>query len=481
MMLLVNFLILCFTLFSFAVSLPHILFICIDDLGYTDLGYHGAEFNTTNLDSLALSGIDLTNYYVQLACTPTRTSFVTGKYPWRIGMQNPATMWPGVTAHIPFDTPTIAEQMKIAGYNTQYIGKWHVGYGAMNMTPTGRGWDDYYGFYLGAEDYYYHNVSGGFDLVYNNIPQQQSNGTYTSDLFFGYFNNYLLKHYDNNFNQKPLFMYLALQTIHAPIQKPPLINMNHMNMSDLYNKNCGHINDQYRMWYCQKLQYVDVYIGDIINLYKKLNMWNDTLLIVTTDNGAMPNWNATGIWNVSDGRSVGQNYPLRAGKMTLFQGGVLGLAFVSGPLIPQTLIGTKNNNLFDAIDWFPSILSFIGYNDLIPNNLDGRNIMKSLLNNETFNRSSIILFENFDIEEDISDGSLIEGAIINNEWKYIHGGQPYNCYYPHPPNTIICLHNESVSDKYLFNIKHDPFEANNLVEKYPEIVTFMIDLMVEDA
>ena len=57
---------------------PHILFIVIDDLGYTDLGYHNAEFNTTNLDSLALSGIDLTSYYVGPVCTPTRSAIMTG-------------------------------------------------------------------------------------------------------------------------------------------------------------------------------------------------------------------------------------------------------------------------------------------------------------------------------------------------------------------------------------------------------------------
>eukprot|EP01084_Bolivina_argentea_P116814 207482_1 len=144
-------------------------------------------------------------------------------------------------------------------------------------------------------------------------------------------------------------------------------------------------------------------------------------------------------------------------------------------------MGTKNDNLFGAIDWFPSILSFIGYDNLIPNNLDGKNIMNSLFNNTNFDRTQIILFENFAGDQEISTDSLIEGGMINGDWKYMHGNQPYNCYYPHPPQPFICLNNESVTDKYLFNLKNDPFEANNLVEKYPEIVDRMIYLMVEDA
>ena len=133
-----------FLQFIFAAQ-PHILFLVVDDLGYTDLGYHGAEFNTTNMDKLAKSGIDLTSYYVQSVCTPTRASLLTGLYPWRIGLQNAGTLIPGCKGHIPFNIPTIAELLKLSGYNTQMIGKWHVGYASYNMTPTGRGFNDFLG------------------------------------------------------------------------------------------------------------------------------------------------------------------------------------------------------------------------------------------------------------------------------------------------------------------------------------------------
>eukprot|EP01084_Bolivina_argentea_P217926 369925_1 len=173
-----------------AASSPHVLFVLVDDLGYTDIGYKGAEYKTANIDQLANTGIDLTNYYVEMDCTPTRASIMTGRQSWRVGLQNPSTLPMGCKGHIPFNTPTIAELMKTAGWNTQMIGKWHLGYAASNMTPTGRGFNDYYGYYNGAEDYYFHDTGGnsnnpqaasGYDLVYNNIPQKQNNGTYNAD------------------------------------------------------------------------------------------------------------------------------------------------------------------------------------------------------------------------------------------------------------------------------------------------------------
>eukprot|EP01084_Bolivina_argentea_P055375 101537_1 len=311
----------------------------------------------------------------------------------------------------------MAELMKSANYETIMIGKWHLGNAAYNMTPNGRGFNDYFGYYNGAEDYYTHYVAGGYDLVYNGKPQQQLNGTYNADSFFAHYFNYLSTNYNksnsNNYNSKPLFTYLALQTIHAPIEKPPVININNKNMNEIYDKECSHISDTERMWYCQKIQYVDVYIGDLIELYKQLGLWDNTFLILTTDNGGMPRWNATGpLFNSSIASSVGSNYPLRGGKVTLFQGGMLGVAFISGPLIPQYLRGSKNNGLFHVMDWLPSILTYIGYNNLIPNNLDGKNIFDSLLNNSTFSRTQLIGYENFDIEQDITVDALMEANII---------------------------------------------------------------------
>eukprot|EP01084_Bolivina_argentea_P215147 365236_1 len=344
------------------------------------------------------------------------------------------------------------------------------------MTPTGRGFNDYYGYYNGAEDYYFHDTGGnsnnpqaasGYDLVYNNIPQKQNNGTYNADLFFGYFNKFLHENYNkssNNYNSKPLFMYLALQTIHAPIESPPTININNFDMKPLYEKECSKINETRRMTYCQKIQYIDVYLGDLIDTFKQLQLWDDTLFILSTDNGGMPDWHPTPAFNFSNARSVGQNYPLRGGKVTGFQGGMLGVSFVNGGknIISEQLRGTINTGLFGSVDWLPSVLSYIGESKLLPNNLDGQNIMNTLFNNSIPPRTQYIGYMNFDAAQDIVVDSLLEAGMILGDWKLIYGGQLYDCYYPHPPDKPICLTNQTMTDKYLFNITGDPFEVNNL-------------------
>merc|ERR1719410_2925103 len=154
-----------------AASSPNILFIVVDDLGWTDISHHNAEYKTPHLDALYSSGIELTNYYIHPDCSPTRSAIMTGKYAWKTGLQNLGTVPPGSTQHIPFDTPTMAELMKSAGYDTHGLGKWHLGYAAWNMTPIERGFDSYFGFFQGEQFYYNHtfqsraeNIYGGFDF-----------------------------------------------------------------------------------------------------------------------------------------------------------------------------------------------------------------------------------------------------------------------------------------------------------------------------
>jgi len=256
-----------------------------------------------------------------------------------------------------------------------------------------------------------------------------------------------------------------------------------MDMSGLYEKGCSHIEDKCRMTYCQKIQYIDVYLGELVQSFKDLGLWDDTLLILSTDNGAMPNWNATGVFAGPLKESCGQNYPFRGGKVTGFEGGIKGVSFVNGGdnVMPSQMRGTVNNGLFSAVDWLPSLLSFVGESKLVPDNLDGLNIFDSVINGNAFSREQLMLYYNFDAVQEIVVDSIVDSGMIKGDWKYIHGNQPYNCYYPHPPQKIECLHNETVTDKYLFNISADPYESENLIEQYPEVAVYLRQLIVEDA
>ena len=109
---------------------PSFAFILQDDTGFNDIGYQqtnrSVPIHTPRLDSLAAEGIKLTEYYVQPICTPTRAALMTGRYPFRTGMQHFTTLSAGSAAHLPLEHATIAEVFKSRGYDTHAIGKWYV-------------------------------------------------------------------------------------------------------------------------------------------------------------------------------------------------------------------------------------------------------------------------------------------------------------------------------------------------------------------
>ena len=262
-----------------ATTKPHVLLLVVDDLGWTDISAHNAEYQTPVFDELIGSGIELTNYYVHLDCSPTRSAIMTGQYSFKNGLQSINTIGPGTTEHIPFENPTFAELMKQQEYYTAMLGKWHLGYAAWNMTPTGRGFDSYFGYLQGAQDYYNHSIGGGYDFwhdqqdIYSNVVGDYSTGLYDE------FMQDLLSDYNSSRKTEPLFIYMAFQTVHTPIQTSP----------DNYAA-CAGIKDEGRKTYCNKMRYLENAIEDYINLFKRYNLWNDTLLILSTDNGGMPYW-----------------------------------------------------------------------------------------------------------------------------------------------------------------------------------------------
>ena len=127
-----------------AAQKPNILFILADDLGWKDVGFHGSDIRTPNLDKLAAGGAKLEQFYAQPMCTPTRAALMTGRYPMRYGLQT-GVIPTGGTYGLATDERLLPQVLKDAGYTTAIICKWHLGHADNKYWPRQRGFDYQYG------------------------------------------------------------------------------------------------------------------------------------------------------------------------------------------------------------------------------------------------------------------------------------------------------------------------------------------------
>lgn len=194
---------------------PHILHIVADDLGWKDVGFHGAtDIPTPNLDQLAAGGRRLDRFYVQPMCTPTRAALMTGRYPFRYGLQTIVIPSKG-TYGLDTAERTLPQVLGAAGYRTEMIGKWHLGHADRKYWPRQRGFDYHYGAVLGEIDHFTHSAHDVLDW-------QRDNQTVEEE---GYVTQLLgadaVKRIQAHDPAKPLFMHLAFTAPHAPYQAPP--------------------------------------------------------------------------------------------------------------------------------------------------------------------------------------------------------------------------------------------------------------------
>jgi len=151
---------------------PNVVFILLDDTGFTDFGCYGSTIETPNFDRLATGGLRYNSFHTTALCSPTRACLLTGRNHHSVGMRglsNADGGFPNARGHIAENCATIAEILREAGYNTLATGKWHLApmdttsaAGPFNQWPLGRGFERYYGFLGGATQQFYP------DLVYDN-------------------------------------------------------------------------------------------------------------------------------------------------------------------------------------------------------------------------------------------------------------------------------------------------------------------------
>ncbi|XP_053397039.1 arylsulfatase J-like [Mercenaria mercenaria] len=420
---------------------PHILLIISDDLGFNDVGYHGSEIKTPNLDTLAMTGVRLENYYVQPVCTPTRGQLLTGRYQIHTGLH--WVLWPATPAGLALDNPTIADKLRDTGYATHMVGKWHLGFYKADYLPTRRGFDTYFGFLSGHSDYYTH-VTGnyqekhmfGFDLMENDRPANISkyNGTYSTYLFGS-----KVKDIINGHDlEKPMFIYISYQAVHAPLQVP-----------EKYVKQYSHIKDTNRRQYAGMVSCMDESIGEIVDTMKKRGMWENTLFIFTTDNGGNPTVG-------------GSNVPLKGTKSTLWEGGIRAVGFVHSSLIGNKRTGYISNELMHVTDWFPTLVSLAGGDLKGIKHLDGYDQWKTIKYGIRSSRQEIL----HNIDPFYNNTSYTRRSSMRiGAWKIIIGQLG--------PDSQK-KQSSDLKNVCLFNIDSDPFEQIDLSEHFPEIVQNML-------
>eukprot|EP01006_Ploeotia_vitrea_P014350 TRINITY_DN38672_c0_g1_i1.p1 TRINITY_DN38672_c0_g1~~TRINITY_DN38672_c0_g1_i1.p1 ORF type:complete len:532 (-),score=62.88 TRINITY_DN38672_c0_g1_i1:1078-2673(-) len=467
---------------------PNIVFAIIDDIGWKDVSYHGANYQTPTLDALAKDGVKLDNYYVQPTCSPTRSAFLTGHYPYRMGLQH-LVIIAGSSQHVPKDVPMMSEVLRKHGYATHAIGKWHMGYSSFDYTPTGRGFDSHVGYYQAMEDYYTKHtclsqpVNGticGLDFWHNRTYTRATSKQYSTDIY----RDEALKLINAHNPQQPLYMLFALQALHLPLEAPP---------QPKYMQACDHIKDPLRHVYCAMATAADDAIDQVIGALKAKDMWNDTILVVTTDNGGMPGLPG------NDFKSAGCNMPYRAGKATIFEGGVKGLGFVHSPLIPKAARGKSVTGLMHAVDWSPTLLSTTSAP--LPAGMDGINMWPAIIGaNTTLGHDELVLnldahkippddfVDRLDRELQVFLDKILghhnpipnpTNAIRVGDWKLIYGKPFYDGWYPEAPAKVIPPPhmNKTKLPTYLFNLATDPYEHHNLADKYPKKVQELTERM----
>ena len=317
-----------------AAELSPIVLILLDDLGFNDVGFHGSrQIPTPAIDHIAHTGLTLNNYHTQPVCTPTRASLLTGRHAIHHGIYMPFGQ--GTSLRLNLSYTLLPAALKALGYQTHAVGKWHLGQNELAALPNHRGFDSFYGYWTGAEDYYTHVSDCAYDFAEQSRTCFHANGTYSTHLLA----RRAVEVVESAEEGRPFFLYLALQSVHWPLQAPAAY------LRRFENATAG---DRARQAVAAMAAVADEAIGNVTGALKRRGLWESTHLLLLSDNG--------GPTNMNEG-TQSNNFPMRGGKNTLWEGGTRVVAAVRGPSIGAALVGTVSMHLVHVTDWMPTLLS----------------------------------------------------------------------------------------------------------------------------
>ncbi len=445
---------------------PNVLFILVDDIGWTDVGCFGSSFyETPNLDKLANEGVKFTNAYASCpVCSPTRASIMTGKNTVNHGV----TDWiPGRQDRYPkedhrkfmalpfnlkmeLDEITLAEAMKEAGYITHFAGKWHLG--DTSHYPEQQGFD----YNIGGTHRGGPYGGGGYFYPFG-PPVEGDTGDFLTDKLTDYTIDFIEKYKDTTF-----FAYLSFYTLHNPIMAPDSLVEKYKKKADKLGYTDDERFTQDRKWiqnlpppkwndyklrlvqdnpvYAAMVEIMDNNVGKLMNALKNMKIDKNTIIIFTGDNGGL---------STSEGSNT-CNLPLRGGKGWLYEGGIREPTIIKWPGQPAN--GSTSGALVNSYDYYPTILGMAGIPLKPEQHTDGMSLVPVLKGNKQKERMLV--------------------------WHY-----PHYSNQGAGPGTAIRMGDYKLIDWFekeqleLYNLKNDIGEQHNLADEMPDKCEEMFRMM----
>jgi len=453
---------------------PNIVFILADDLGWGNVGFHNQEnlqIHTPRLDDLAATGLELSRMYVYAGCAPSRASFQSGRLPVYVSESNLNAM-SSPTEGIPSGMTGIASKLKEASYSTYMIGKWDAGFSTFEQIPINKGYDYFYG-HLGKAATYYGSASyddcaniGDVDLWENDLPAVLP--TESEYIEFAFRDKALEILEMHNPEEGPFMMVYSSQLPHHPSQIPEAYLEEDVYGNDesycIFDMLSPYIYPGYdpEIYPCRtimqsQVNLFDVIVGQIVDKLLEQNLWDNTLLIVQSDNGG----------SLKLTSAAGNNYPLRGGKSSDFEGGIRAVTIVNGGYLPDARRGQKEPGMIHIADWYVTWCSMVGIDPS-----DAVAVQSGLPDVSGYDMWPLISGEvqlSPRAELPISSNTLISG-----EMKLIRLTQQYALWttavWPDQDSSFIDVPSLACGmTGCLFNVTGDPEEHYDLADDLPDL------------
>ncbi|GJM33951.1 MAG: sulfatase [Saprospiraceae bacterium] len=442
--------------FLLAQSKPNILVILVDDLGYHDLSCNGSViYQTPNIDSLAAQSLQFEQAYSNYPrCVPSRYSFLTGTYP----IINGEVPDDGFEMNMVPENRNFVQQFNKAGYQTAFFGKWHLGDGA--SSPSSFGFDISVAAGKAGSPISYHypfNKPKGNNKNVKKAPiegldEKCKEGDYLTDVLTDEVLNFIAADHQD----QPFMAVLSFYAVHQPLEaKYPDIKRNKEEISkhdfgdrpEYVKEGTGRTKmRQDNANYAAMVETMDQNVGRLLTQLKKQGIADNTIIIFTSDHGGLSN----------DGYNQRQlatsNYPFRAGKGWLYEGGIRVPLFVYHP--STVVAGRESQSIVLLMDVFPTLLDWVIKKPVAPE-IDGQSFLKVIQHTEKWADRTVFWHESK--ARPRNTGESPASAIRSGPWKLIH-------FYE---QNIIELYRPAI----------DISEENNLLDQFPQESKHLLKLL----